>query len=90
MTFSKANRGLILAALVTATPLVPAAAQEHVEGQTGPGSSYALDLPADWNGDLVVYAHGQQPSSLILMCNKLGLHQQLVLVGLLQQESLKL
>ena len=36
----------------------PALAQQHVEGQTGPGSLYALDLPAAWNGDLVVYAHG--------------------------------
>ena len=35
-----------------------AGAQQHVDGQTGPGSLYALDLPAAWNGDLVVYAHG--------------------------------
>jgi pimeloyl-ACP methyl ester carboxylesterase len=35
-----------------------AGAQQHVEGQTGPGSLYALDLPVAWNGDLVVYAHG--------------------------------
>jgi pimeloyl-ACP methyl ester carboxylesterase len=35
-----------------------AGAQQHVQGQTGPGSLYALDLPAAWNGDLVVYAHG--------------------------------
>ena len=27
-------------------------------GETGPGSSYALYVPHDWNGDLVVYAHG--------------------------------
>ena len=36
----------------------PATAQQHVEGQTGPGALYALDLPEAWNGDLVVYAHG--------------------------------
>ncbi len=35
-----------------------AVAQEHVVGQTGPGALYALDMPAAWNGDLVVYAHG--------------------------------
>jgi pimeloyl-ACP methyl ester carboxylesterase len=35
-----------------------AQAQQHVEGQTGPGSLYALDMPEAWNGDLVVYAHG--------------------------------
>src|SRR5215213_8322470 len=35
-----------------------AGAQQHVEGQTGPGALYAFDVPAAWNGDLVVYAHG--------------------------------
>jgi pimeloyl-ACP methyl ester carboxylesterase len=29
-----------------------------VEGEQGTGSVYALFSPADWNGDLVVYAHG--------------------------------
>jgi pimeloyl-ACP methyl ester carboxylesterase len=31
---------------------------EQIVGETGPGSSYALYVPHDWNGDLVVYAHG--------------------------------
>ncbi len=35
-----------------------AAAQQHLEGQIGPGALYALDVPGAWNGDLVVYAHG--------------------------------
>jgi pimeloyl-ACP methyl ester carboxylesterase len=29
-----------------------------IEGKTGPGSLYKLFLPAVWNGDLVIYAHG--------------------------------
>ncbi len=29
-----------------------------IEGATGPGSLYALYIPADWNGDAVYYAHG--------------------------------
>lgn len=29
-----------------------------VEGETGPGSSYALYIPSSWNGDAVYYAHG--------------------------------
>ena len=29
-----------------------------VEGETGPGSSYAVYVPANWNGKAVVYAHG--------------------------------
>ncbi|MGE3469792.1 MAG: hypothetical protein AB7O28_05560 [Vicinamibacterales bacterium] len=35
-----------------------AAAQLHVTGEIGPGSSYEIDVPAVWNGDLVLYAHG--------------------------------
>ncbi len=30
----------------------------HFEGSTGPGSIYFLDVPEQWNHDLVVYAHG--------------------------------
>ncbi len=33
-------------------------AQTHVAGPIGPGSTYEIDVPAIWNGDLVVYAHG--------------------------------
>jgi len=29
-----------------------------VDGETGPGSFYRLYVPANWNGKLVVYAHG--------------------------------
>lgn len=35
-----------------------AAAQVHVSGEIGPGSLYEIDVPAAWNGDLVLYAHG--------------------------------
>lgn len=30
----------------------------EVVGETGPGSSYALFVPSNWNGELVVYAKG--------------------------------
>jgi pimeloyl-ACP methyl ester carboxylesterase len=30
----------------------------QVEGEIGPGALYALYFPAEWNGDLVLYAHG--------------------------------
>lgn len=42
----------------------PAAAQEHYEGAAGPGSTYEIDVPAVWNGDLVLYAHGIVQASL--------------------------
>jgi pimeloyl-ACP methyl ester carboxylesterase len=30
----------------------------QIEGEIGPGAMYGLFLPAEWNGDLVLYAHG--------------------------------
>jgi pimeloyl-ACP methyl ester carboxylesterase len=44
-------------ALVVALP-PNAAAQTHFSGSIGPGSFYEIDVPAVWNGDLVLYAHG--------------------------------
>ena len=32
-----------------------------VEGETGPGSLYALYIPRNWNGDAIYYAHGIRP-----------------------------
>ena len=32
-----------------------------VEGETGPGSLYALYIPQNWNGEAVYYAHGFRP-----------------------------
>ncbi len=57
---SGASRLLMTGALLVSmvSMAVSASAQQHVEGQTGPGSFYSLHLPAAWNGDLIVYAHG--------------------------------
>lgn len=30
----------------------------HLEGELGSGALYAIDVPEDWNGDLVLWAHG--------------------------------
>jgi pimeloyl-ACP methyl ester carboxylesterase len=35
-----------------------ASAQSHYSGAIGPGSTYEIDVPAVWNGDVVLYAHG--------------------------------
>jgi pimeloyl-ACP methyl ester carboxylesterase len=32
-----------------------------VEGETGPGSLYALYIPQNWNGEAIYYAHGIRP-----------------------------
>ena len=48
----------------TAAPRANAAARTtvagatHLEGDIGPGARWEIDTPAEWNGDLVVYAHG--------------------------------
>ena len=42
----------------TAAAALPAPVARHFEGKTGPGSQYFLDVPPNWNRDLVVYAHG--------------------------------
>jgi pimeloyl-ACP methyl ester carboxylesterase len=40
------------------------AGAQHIEGRIGPGSSYVIDVPENWNGELVVYAHGYVPTFL--------------------------
>src|SRR5207302_7912819 len=61
---------LLLAACVDRTdstrmPTAPRASaatssttDQIIDGSTGPGSIYRLVRPANWNGQLVVYAHG--------------------------------
>ena len=39
----------------------------HYEGHTGPGSLYEIDVPQDWNGALVLYAHGIVPADAPVM-----------------------
>jgi pimeloyl-ACP methyl ester carboxylesterase len=48
----------VLAGIVLALAAPQARAQSHFEGDIGPGSSYEIDVPATWNGALVLYAHG--------------------------------
>jgi pimeloyl-ACP methyl ester carboxylesterase len=61
---------LLFAACVenTPSPVAPAApdlssaaasaSDEIIDGSIGPGSLYRLARPANWNGDLLIYAHG--------------------------------
>jgi pimeloyl-ACP methyl ester carboxylesterase len=49
---------VILAGLLLTWMPSPAAAQAHFSGALGPGSVYEIDVPAAWNGELVLYAHG--------------------------------
>lgn len=47
-----------LAATAALSTLSPVPGVTEVVGESGPGSTYALLKPANWNGELVVYAHG--------------------------------
>jgi hypothetical protein len=40
------------------------AATQVTEGETGVGAKYQITMPDNWNGDLVVYAHGFVDSAL--------------------------
>jgi len=51
-------RSAALIAVVSCGAVTTASAQSHYEGAAGPGSLYEIDVPASWNGDLVLYAHG--------------------------------
>lgn len=48
----------LAAALVASAAIPSVSAQEPITGTTGEGAIYELAVPADWNRDLVVYAHG--------------------------------
>ena len=49
---------LVIAALAAVPASGLAQGARHLEGKTGPGSFYVIDVPAAWNGNLVLYAHG--------------------------------
>jgi pimeloyl-ACP methyl ester carboxylesterase len=53
----------VLTAVLGGVP-TDASAQAHYEGALGPGSFYEIDVPAVWNGNLVLYAHGIVQASL--------------------------
>lgn len=64
------SRGVALAVVIgVALALAPATshAQTHFEGEIGPGSSYEIDVPAAWNGSLVLYVHGLVQADLPVM-----------------------
>lgn len=35
----------------------------HEQGELGPGALYVIDVPGNWNGDLVLWLHGYTPPS---------------------------
>ncbi|KKD09802.1 alpha/beta hydrolase family protein [Streptomyces sp. WM6386] len=46
-----------------AVPAQAAATDTHLEGQLPSGAKYLMDVPADWNGTVLLYSHGYRPTA---------------------------
>ncbi|KUO15687.1 alpha/beta hydrolase family protein [Streptomyces dysideae] len=61
-------RVALLTATLCAATALPAQAQaatdSHLEGQLPSGATYLMDIPADWNGTVLLYSHGYSPAGL--------------------------
>lgn len=57
---------VLLATTLLATPVLSAQAAtppaEHVEGKLPSGAAYLMDIPADWNGTVLLFSHGYRPA----------------------------
>ena len=66
MTHRIRTRTLVTAAALLLAAPFPAAAHAaedvHVEGRLPSGATYLMDVPADWNGTVLLYSHGYTPS----------------------------
>jgi pimeloyl-ACP methyl ester carboxylesterase len=51
----------LCAATAVALP-AQAATDTHLEGQLPSGATYLMDVPADWNGTVLLYSHGYAPA----------------------------
>ena len=49
---------MLFAVVIVLGLAAPAVADQVVDGSTGPGSVYRLVRPSNWNGILLLYAHG--------------------------------
>ncbi|MGW6644334.1 alpha/beta hydrolase family protein [Streptomyces iakyrus] len=51
-----------LALAATALPARAATADTHLEGRLASGAAYVMDVPASWNGTVLLYSHGYTPA----------------------------
>jgi len=54
----KLTRLAVPAALLLAVFCASAAAQQTITGTLPDGATYLIEVPAPWNGDLLLYSHG--------------------------------
>jgi pimeloyl-ACP methyl ester carboxylesterase len=63
---STRTRVALLTVTLCAATALPAQAQaatdSHLEGQLPSGATYLMDIPADWNGTVLLYSHGYRPA----------------------------
>ncbi|MET9971648.1 hypothetical protein ABZZ80_38555 [Streptomyces sp. NPDC006356] len=52
---------LLLAVTALPTSAVAAPEAAHVDGQLPSGATYLMDVPADWNGTVLLFSHGYTP-----------------------------
>jgi hypothetical protein len=66
MRFSRllAVLGVVVGLVGAASPAVATTAPSHVEGTLPDGSTYVMDVPADWNGTVLLYSHGYVPDGV--------------------------
>lgn len=51
----------VAASLATAVPAAAATQAQHYTGQLADGASWIADVPASWNGTVILYSHGFGP-----------------------------
>jgi pimeloyl-ACP methyl ester carboxylesterase len=56
--------GVAVALLGPPSPAVATTSPSHVEGVLPDGSSYVMDVPANWNGVVLLYSHGYVPDGV--------------------------
>lgn len=52
---------LLLAVTALPTTAATAADTTHIEGQLPSGATYLMDVPAEWNGTVLLFSHGYRP-----------------------------
>ena len=55
---SKTRSVTIFTAILIFAISTSATAQQHLTGTLGDGATYVIDVPAQWNGTLLLYSHG--------------------------------
>jgi pimeloyl-ACP methyl ester carboxylesterase len=56
--FAKSNISSVFVLVLIAAACSTAAAQSHLTGTFPDGATYVIDVPANWNGTLLLYSHG--------------------------------